>query len=202
MGLLSFIFNKKSTSSKIDNSDSGTELLKKADYFIANSEYYDALPFLDKAIKLGCDEAYVSRALCLQALGFILDSIDDFTKAISIKPNDCNLYFCRGNSLIELKSYDLANKDGEKAIILAKENLPENIRYNDAAKTQGYDSAKALYESMIMAWRIGQDDPKIQKIKQDLFNRKLNSTNPEDIAYVRREQIKNEKLFKRRNIAE
>ena len=200
MGLFSFLTNKNKSPDKPRKEDYflGKELLVKAHIYLERNEYSEALPLLDKAIELGQKEGYYNRGLCLQALEFNLDAIDDFTKAISIAPNDCNLYFCRGNSKITLKDYDSAIEDGEKALQLAERGLSENKKYDEAAIAQGSNSAGSLYGIMIGVWKMMQGDPKIQKLLQERFKQRLESSLPEDIAYVKEERKKTDELFKRR----
>src|SRR5947209_3017128 len=80
----------------------------------------EALNCLDVAIERGFDrdDIFVSRAACLQALGFDLDAIDDFNKAIALEPDDCNLYFMRGLSLREVCRYRDADEDFRTAVAL------------------------------------------------------------------------------------
>ena len=156
MRLLSFFFNKKKLPDKPRREDYylGKELLEKAYTYLERNEYSKALPLLNRAIELGQKEGYYDRGLCFQGLGFNLEAIDDFTKAISNTPTDCNLYFCRGNSKVNLKEYDSAIEDGEKAIQLAKAGLLENKRYDEAAIAQGSNSAVSLYGTIVLNWKI------------------------------------------------
>ena len=165
MKLFDFLFKKDKSTDKTrkESFHSGNEILAKAHRYLEKNEFSEALPLLDKAIELGQSEGYYDRGLCLQALGFNLDSIDDFTKAIAMTPNDCNLYFCRGNSKINLNQYDSAIEDGEKALELAEAGLEENKRYDIAAIAQGSSSASSLYSNMIWTWKLLEDSPEIKK---------------------------------------
>lgn len=200
MRLFNLMFNKNKSTDKQRREEYylGKELIAKARIFLEMEEYSKALPLLDKAIELEQKEGYYIRGLCLQALEFNLDAIDDFTKTISMAPNDCNLYFCRGNSEINLNQYDSAIEDGAKAVQLAEAGFVDNKRYDEAAIAQGSSSASSVYSAMIGTWKIMQGDPKIQKLLQDRFKQRLESSLPEDIAYIKEEQRKKDELFKRR----
>ena len=45
-------------------------------------------------------DLFSCRGSCLQSLEWHLDAIDDFTKAISLEPENCNFYFQRAMSKI------------------------------------------------------------------------------------------------------
>ncbi len=200
MKLFDFLFKKNKSSDKTrkESFHSGSEILAKAQRYLEKNEFSEALPLLDKAIELGQIEGYYDRGLCLQALGFNLDSIDDFTKAIAMTPTDCNLYFCRGNSKINLNLFDSAIEDGEKALQLAELGLEENKKYEIAAIAQGRSSASSLYSNMIWNWKLLEESPEIKKIFQNEYQYRLKRALPEDIYWIKEEQRKKDELLKRR----
>jgi len=67
--------------------------------------------------------------MCLQALGFHLDAIDDFDKAIDMDPDDCNLYFMRAMSMRGAGRYEDADEDFRRAIALSKVKSVANTVY-------------------------------------------------------------------------
>jgi tetratricopeptide (TPR) repeat protein len=127
------------------------QALKMGIKFDKGNDFTLALEYYDYAVQKNTNdaEAYSFRAFCLQALGYYLDSIEDFTKAIQLSPQDPNSYFGRSNSYVSLKNYSAAVEDGEKAIYYASLNNPLYEAYNDEAKDKGFKSAESLYESYV-----------------------------------------------------
>lgn len=111
-------------------------------------DWEGAFTWFDDAVARGFvgDGVYEKRAMCLQCLGFALDAIDDFDKAIEESPDDCNLYFMRGLSMQYAVRYVEADEDFNRAICLSKVKSGRNARYNEAARGMGRESAAALYE--------------------------------------------------------
>jgi len=195
-----FLFgrNKIIDSSNSNEYRQGLEALEKADKYFKNGLDSVALSYYDQAIKFGQKEGFYNRGLCLQALDFNLEAIDDFTEAISITPEDCNLYFCRGSSKVYLKDYEGAIEDGTKAAELAEKGLSFNKKYDEGAKAQGSKSAATLYELFIFTWGA-MHNPSIEKILKKRLEQRRLSALPEDIAYVEKSSQEQKNIFKRRN---
>ena len=112
----------------------------------------EALPYFDRAIACGYDgvrDVHGSRGLCLQTLGFHLEAIDDFAKAIAATPEDANWYFLRGLSRSHIGDFDSAIADMEEAVRLSKAGTEENRDRNDTAREMGWPSATAFYEARL-----------------------------------------------------
>jgi tetratricopeptide (TPR) repeat protein len=112
----------------------------------------EALPYFDRAIECGYDgvrDVHGSRGLCLQGLGFHLDAIDDFGKAIAARPEDANWYFLRSLSRSHIGDFDGAIADMEEAVRLSKADNENNDYWNNYAKETGWPSATAYYENWL-----------------------------------------------------
>ncbi len=137
-------FNKTQETSEAAMQDHA-KMLAGCDAFVKGEAYYlekqnqKALACFDEAIECGFnDEAYGLRAQCLQGLDFDIEAIEDFTRAISLKPEDCNLYFLRSNSRDATGDNDGAVQDLQKAIQLSEVDNKLNRAYSIAAKSIGY----------------------------------------------------------------
>jgi tetratricopeptide (TPR) repeat protein len=112
--------------------------------------WQESLDCFDDAIDFGFtgDNVYAFRGTSLHALGFYLDAIDDFNKAIELKPEDCHSYFYR--SLCKERVGDVAGRvsDLQDAIRLSKVDSAMNTQYSASLKVQelGYPSVTVFYE--------------------------------------------------------
>lgn len=113
--------------------------------------FQEAMSCFDTAIACGCHGGvvYERRGMCLQRLGYELDAIDDFNKAIAARPEDANLYFLRSLSRDHTGDLDGAVSDVEEAVRLSKAKTSDNDSYNDYAKETGWPSVTAFYESRL-----------------------------------------------------
>lgn len=176
------------------------ELLVKATELCKEGNNTLALAYLDYAIeKNSFDSRALSvRAFCLQGLGYHLDSIDDFTKALELSPEDPNYHFGRGNSYVAMKNYSAAVKDADKAIQYASLNNPLFEHYNIAAKENGFSSALNLYQMSTFSWSRQDEESKYEKLFQDAL--KNGNATAQEIFKGRLEKIRGEMegLLKRR----
>lgn len=162
-----------------------------------------ALEYYDYAIgkNVTDDKAFCLRAFCLQNLGFYLDAIDDFTKAIALAPDDCNLYFGRGSSYFSIKDFKLAIENGKEAVKFAKMNEPFFEAYNEQAKTLGFESALDLYEFHLNIWEA-ENNSNFDNTMESLHKKMLQSEDESAFTYVENyqnnQQAKNRELYKRR----
>jgi len=108
----------------------------------------EAVDCFDKAIECGLEDAdvFALRGSCLQSLEWNLDAIDDFTRAISLQPDDCNLYFQRAMSKTATGDQSGFEADMQQAILLSKVDSPLNRNYNQGAKEMGWANTTAMYE--------------------------------------------------------
>jgi tetratricopeptide (TPR) repeat protein len=113
-------------------------------------ECFDQALELDTRLGYDLQDFFGDRAMCLQALGFHLDAIDDFDKAIDREPDDCNLYFMRAMSMRGAGRYEDADEDFRRAIALSKVKNERNRGYDAHANEKemgGWPSAAAVYEA-------------------------------------------------------
>jgi tetratricopeptide (TPR) repeat protein len=107
-----------------------------------------ALDCFDSAIALGFEEGgiYGIRGSCLQILGFDLDAIDDFDKAVAGDPSDCNVFFMRSVSKGAVGDLHGRVSDLEEAARLAGADNAANRPYNALAQKRGYsDGVVGMY---------------------------------------------------------
>lgn len=179
------------------------QAIKKGLDFDKSNEREIALEYYDYAIEKNItdERAFSLRGFCLQSLGFILDAIDDFTKAIALAPDDCNLYFGRGNSYFSIKDYTSAVENGKLAVYYAKINERFFEGYTAQAKAMGFQSAQSLYEFYINIWEV-ENNSDSDKIIESLHKKMMQSGDESSFAYVEKyqnkKQIENRDLFKRR----
>lgn len=118
--------------------------LELAQNYINENNLEAALKQYDNAIQNGVN-AYRDRAYCLSGLDFHLDAIADIDKAISLEPEDCNLYYERSLSKEIIGDYNGAISDLKEAIRLSKIDTPLNKNYKDKAQQMGTESHTLLY---------------------------------------------------------
>ena len=143
------LFKKRSNQkSNIDNKVKGYSAFEAGKKYFLNNQFSEAIEQFDKAIENDfLDETFSLRGLCLQGLDFDFDAIEDFTKAISRSPKDCNLYFVRSLSKSAVRDFDGSVADLKSAIYLSKENCELNRAYDDEAKKMGHRyGVTSMYE--------------------------------------------------------
>ncbi|MBF2709024.1 tetratricopeptide repeat protein [Flavobacterium soyangense] len=157
MNWFSNLFKKKTkNNTSNDNSDSEWDAFisfARGEKYFFNSEWNDALYHFDKAIEKDYkkDDIFELRGMCLQALGYDYDAIEDFNKAIIFSPNNCNLYYNRALSKEVILDYEGEIKDIEKAIELSKQDTQMNRQYNKEAIDSGFrNGVVGLYEIGIL----------------------------------------------------
>jgi tetratricopeptide (TPR) repeat protein len=79
----------------------GFEAFQKGEDSLFKRRMQEALECFDEATECGyVDNAdvYIGRGTCLQSLGYDLDAIDDFDKAISLQPENSLTFYQRSLS--------------------------------------------------------------------------------------------------------
>lgn len=139
--------------------------LKDGLKFLQEGNFETALVKFDLAIESGIHkEAYRERGYCLQSLGFHLDAIDDFSKAINNSPENANNYFGRSISKGILGYYTEALEDAKIAVSLSMVNSVWNNQVNQVAQSKGLQSVTNLYQEQV-----------------DTIINEMNETNPDFI---------------------
>jgi tetratricopeptide (TPR) repeat protein len=111
-------------------------------------QFNEALASLDTAEQSGLSNAelFGIRGTCLQTLGWHLDAIDDYTRAIELEPSDCNTYFQRAMSKSAVGDNEGFHADINAAIALSKIDSPLNRTYNQQARESGHTCVADVYE--------------------------------------------------------
>lgn len=144
-------FVKKILQEKEDKWFQGSEYFQTGKEFMINKNDTKALKYFDMAIDSGFkDEVYENRGMCLQALGFDLDAIEDFNKAISNANDDPNLYFLRALSKSSVGDIEGSVEDFRKAVELSKIPNEINNSYNLTIREKGYNSVTDFYKSFLL----------------------------------------------------
>jgi len=146
-------FKKKKIEKTIYNNDLEWDIFinfSRGEKYSLEEKWENALYHLDKALELGYekDDIYEIRGYCLQALKNPFDAIEDFNKAISFSPNDCNLYFTRAILKKEIFDFEGEIIDLEKAIKLSIKVNQMNKNYNEIAIKNGYSDGLEELNSM------------------------------------------------------
>ncbi len=151
----------------------GFEFYIKGMEFYEEKNFKEALTQFNTALEFGYEsELSQYRADCLQYLGLYKESIEDYIKAISENPDDCNLYFCRSNSREETGDIDGAIKDLEQAIILSKVKSNLNENYFETAVKMGWPKGHtSMYEASLKSIQTDQRINQLKKRVDKLKNR-------------------------------
>jgi len=140
----------------------GYKAFETAKGFYQEQHDQDAVIWFDKAIERGFENAEVFglRGTCLQALDFNLDALEDFNRAISLDPADCNLYYLRSLSRGCTGDTDGALSDLREAIHLSKADTELNRTYSVAAKQTGFRRGHtAMYEMKMIDEELNKEMP-------------------------------------------
>ena len=132
----------------------------------------EALVCFDLAIECGFEGAdvYELRAWCLQKLHFDLDALDDFDKAISLKPEDSNLYYMRSISKSATGDFHGCVFDLRTAIHLSKMDSDLNRKRDIAAKEMGYTEGVTGYYKIAL-FRANLELELPAAVKERIVNR-------------------------------
>ncbi len=136
--------------------------------FYKDNKKAEALIYFDKAIECGIKDAYSYRAWCLESLHYDYEAIEDFTKAIEITPDDCNLFFGRGLAKRGSMDYEGAVKDAEFAVEYSKKQNTDFEWRTRQALDKGYPSLSMLYYSYLDWWKTDAKNyhERMDKIKK------------------------------------
>jgi len=134
------------------NYEDGIEAAKEARRLYKEKLYEEALPLYDKAIKSGVTQVHIDRAFCLQALEYHINAILDFDIAVKQNPNDCNIYFCRGNSKHAIGDLVGAVIDAEMAMELS--SIDNEINRTRVKNIGNYKTLREFYDIGTLMWRM------------------------------------------------
>ncbi len=90
-------------------------------------------------------------------MGYDYDAIEDFGKAISAYPSDCNLYFSRSISKSAILDFNGEIDDIERAISLSTIDNELNNTYNDEAKQKGYNNSASFFRTRLTMAKMNLD---------------------------------------------
>lgn len=141
---------------------SGYEASEIGQCFYADRKLEEALRYFDTAISLGFQDenVYASRGSCLQSLGFDLDAIDDFCKAIEFDPFDSNFYFMRALSKGAIGDLD-GQVDGLlEAIAVVGADSSANRSHDEWAREKRYEDVADMYRMRLRMANLDLDRQK------------------------------------------
>lgn len=125
------------------------------EHYLARN-YEKAIDSFTKAIQNGFDEnVYGLRGECYQSCELHDKAIDDFNAAISLQPEDCNLYFMRSNSKNSQGDHDGEINDLQEAVRLSRIDSERNKAYYLSAQEMGWpDGHTSLYQRSLQMTEI------------------------------------------------
>lgn len=159
----------------------GFEAYEAGRHHLAKNSYEVALHHFDRALQSGFStcELFSERAMCLQALGWHIDAIDDYTRAIELEPSDCNTYFQRAMSKTAIGDTHGFVEDVNNAIRLSKINSALNRAYNELARESGHTAVSDIYEFQL---RVACSTPeRVQKQRSDVAKERGRRSTAESI---------------------
>jgi tetratricopeptide (TPR) repeat protein len=129
----------------------------------------EALSCFDSAIALGFEEGgiYSTRGSCLQILGYDLDAIDDFDRAIAEDASDCNLFFMRSVSKGAIGDLRGRVSDLKEAMRLAATDNTTNRSCNALALKRGY--REGVVSMCAAEMRFAEQDVESQQFYERLL---------------------------------
>jgi len=169
----------------------GCKVLELGKRYYFAKRFTEALKCFDDAIALtrGVDidaaEVFNCRGGTLQALNFDLDAIDDFNRAISSAPDDCNSFYQRSFSKVATGDLSGAISDLGEAIRLSRVDNALNKVYDEGAREKGYNCVADLYEMQLFAAkerldfqeRIAAQRASLPNLPESVKNRQLSPVN-------------------------
>ena len=143
-----------------DRKAAGVEAFRKGEDFLSKKRMQEALECFDEAIDCGyVDNAdvYAMRGSCLQSLGYDLDAIDDFDRAIVLQPENSLTFYQR--SLSKTAAGDLRGcvSDLQAAIRLADVDNKYTRGLDVHARETGYKDSAHYYRLQMDSAKIRLD---------------------------------------------
>ena len=148
------VFGTKGSEVSISDSSNlleGSAAFNEGNEYFLSKDFEKALPYYDKAIQNNIEEGYNQRAMCLQALNYHIDALDDFDNAIELSSQDCNIYYMRSLSRVQLGDNSGAISDMNKAIELSQVKIEMNRAYNEGRTKNGESSLHDFYTLNLQA---------------------------------------------------
>jgi len=130
----------------------GYEAFEAGKRHYAGRRHEEAVACFDEAVECGFEdgELFSLRGSSLQALKWNIDAIEDFTRAISTEPDDCNLYFQRAMSKVSIGDQLGFLADVQEAIRLSRVESEATRAYNTYANETGHESVTQIYQFQLM----------------------------------------------------
>lgn len=163
----------------------GYKAIESGKIHFLNRRAQEALECFDVAIECESegDDVYEMRGSCLQSLEWHLDAIDDFTTAISRRPDDSNLFFQRAMSMTAIGDGNGFEADINEAIRLSKLDTALSRSHNEGAIEMGWSNVTKVYENQA---RAHQAKMRVQASMQVLMLGSSSGLQDEQSAKLRR----------------
>ena len=123
---------KLSTTNSFSNEFMANVYNGKSYYLVKIKKYIEALPLVDKALKLDNEKGYIwdTRGEIMYNLGKYSESIKDMTKAIELDVESGHSYYFRGLAKIKLGNKIGGCEDLAKAVELGEEDAINSLKLN------------------------------------------------------------------------
>ena len=130
----------------------GVESFEKGMEYYQKKDFQKAIIYFTKAIENDCEEnIYTYRADCHFELGSNQQAIQDYNKAISLEPDDCNLLYMRSQVKNTINDFEGEIDDLETAIRLSKIDSKLNKEYFIETQKMGWSNGhSSLYQSCLV----------------------------------------------------
>ena len=145
---LKSVFGTKGSEIPISDSSNlleGSAAFDEGNGYFLLKDFEKALPYYDKAIQNNIEEGYNQRAMCLQSLNYHVDALADFDSAIELSSQDCNIYYMRSLSRVQLGDNSGAISDMHRAIELSQVKNEMNRACNELRTKNGESPLHDFY---------------------------------------------------------
>lgn len=178
---INLLFRKSNFNNTSSLKKDGYYFFKEGVICLRRREIGNALKFFDSSIENHYlqYQVFYHRAECLSSLGYYLESIEDYNKAVEINSFIANIFYGRHFAKTAVGDLVGALNDLQEAIRVSKINNDNSMYWNSYAKDTGYTSTTERYEydlvnyNMLIELYQEQELCNIPEIKEKIEKRNL-----------------------------